>query len=501
MNVKNKDVAAKKKRRKYRSGFVKNFLEQSIFAKFFFACAVIMVLSFLVLGTALVVFSVRYNNSEKERLYLSNAKTVAKNVIAMETIEDKQAASAYLGTALQMTASNLDATIYICDKSGKIELIVYPSGLITTSDGTMSKPAMSIINSRSTIQEESTLYGFFDKNYTVAGAPAISRDGSTVKYAVFVCAQSGSTMRIVSGIFKIFVYCVLMILMFAFIAIYFVTSRLTRPLRQMSSAAQSFSKGDFSARIPVESHDEIGELAAAFNNMASSLASLEEMRSSFVANVSHELKTPMTSISGFIDGILDGTIPPEKQNHYLKIVSDEVKRLSRLVKSLLDAARIEAGEYKINPTDFDVMELARRIIIGFEQSIDKKKLDVRGLDNDNKFMVTADFDLTYQIIYNLVDNAVKFANEGGYIEINVAAKSKKVYVGVKNSGMGIPSQDLPYVFDRFYKTDKSRSRDRKGVGLGLYIVKTILNSQGQDIVVRSNEGEFCEFVFTLKQAD
>jgi len=458
-----------------------------------------MISSFIVLGTAMVVLSIRYNNTEKENLFLYNAETLSKSVVEMVESGDQRSAS-YLGMTLQMSAANLDATIYVCDSNGKVNLIVSSNGLISNSNSSISKSVMSIINKRMTIKEESTLGGFFNTSYTCAGVPAISSDGSSVEYAVFVCAKSSSSLKIVSGIFNIFIYCVCMILVLAFVAIYFVTSRLTRPLRQMSSAARSFSKGDFSTRIPVESNDEIGQLSVAFNNMAASLSSLEEMRSSFVANVSHELKTPMTSISGFIDGILDGTIPPDKENHYLQIVSDEVKRLSRLVKSLLDAARIEAGEFKINPTDFDVMELVRRVIIGFEQSIDKKALDIRGLGNENKFMVTSDFDITYQIVYNLVDNAVKFANDGGFIEINLAAKGKKVYISVKNSGMGIPENDLPYVFDRFYKTDKSRSRDRKGVGLGLYIVKTVLNMQGQDIVVKSVEGEFCEFVFTLLQA-
>jgi signal transduction histidine kinase len=185
----------------------------------------------------------------------------------------------------------------------------------------------------------------------------------------------------------------------------------------------------------------------------------------------------------------------------LKIVSDEVKRLSRLVRSLLDIARIEAGELKIVPSDFDVMETIRRVVIGFEQIIDEKSLDIRGIDFDSKVMVNADPDITHQIIYNLVDNAVKFATVGGYIEINVAANAKKVFVAVKNSGMGISAEELPYVFDRFYKTDKSRSQDRKGVGLGLYIVKTVLNIQGEDIVVKSVEGEYCEFVFTLRESE
>lgn len=458
-----------------------------------------MVASFVVLGTALVFFSIRYNNNEKETLYLNNAKSIANSISHINgPMTDSD--SSILRMSLQMSASNLDATVFICDGTGKIGLVILPNRTVLFSDLVMSSSVMTVIRSHGIIKEESTLDGFFDSNYTVAGVPVIANDGNTVKYGVFVCSKSGNMIKMLSGIFKIFIYCVIFILIAAFVVIYIVTHHLTKPLRQMSAAAKSFSKGDFSARVPVRSNDEIGQLSAAFNNMAASLLSLEEMRSSFVANVSHELKTPMTSISGFIDGILDGTIPPEKEKHYLEIVSSEVKRLSRLVKSLLDAARIESGEYKVNPSEFDVMEMARRVIIGFEQQIDKKQLDIRGLDNEEKFVVYSDFDITYQIINNLVDNAVKFSNQGGYIEINLASKDDKIFVSVKNSGMGIPASDLPYVFDRFYKTDKSRSRDKKGVGLGLYIVKTILNYQGQDIWVKSVEGEYCEFVFTLKKA-
>lgn len=217
------------------------------------------------------------------------------------------------------------------------------------------------------------------------------------------------------------------------------------------------------------------------------------------ANISHELKTPMTTIAGFVDGILDGTIPPEKRDHYLQIVSGEVKRLSRLVRSMLDIARIEAGEMPLKPVVFDVNDTVCRTIFTFEQSIEAKHLEVRGLDTP-KMMVEADPDLIHQVIYNLVDNAVKFVNDGGYLEINYTVENGWVYVGVKNSGQGIPKEEISKVFERFYKSDRSRSLDKNGVGLGLYIVQSIINLHGGNIMVRSTEGEFCEFVFSLPQA-
>lgn len=452
-----------------------------------------MVLSFVVLGTALVVFTLRYSNSDRERMNMDGAGNISSLIVSFGDSANMK----LLNYSLQLSAENLDAKIYISDITGKIELTVTPTQSMTKSESKIPSSIMKIINAKGSVSGNGTLGGFFDRSCTYAGVPIDFSGDGIVDGAVFVCSDNASSMRLVSEIFKMFIFCVCLVLLLSFVAIYFVTERLVRPLRQMSNAAKSFAKGDFSARVPIRDSDEIGQLSAAFNNMAASLTSLEEMRRSFVANVSHELKTPMTSIAGFIDGILDGTIPKEKEKYYLDIVSNEVKRLSRLVRSLLDIARIEAGEFKINPAEFDVTETIRRVVIGFEQAIDKKALDIRGIDFDEKVMVSADPDLTHQIIYNLVDNAVKFSNQGGYIQINAVSKGKNVYVGVKNSGMGIPEKDLPYVFDRFYKTDKSRSRDRKGVGLGLYIVKTVLNMQGQDITVKSIEGEYCEFVFTL----
>ena len=206
------------------------------------------------------------------------------------------------------------------------------------------------------------------------------------------------------------------------------------------------------------------------------------------------------TIGGFIDGILDGTVPEEKRKQYLEIVSEEIKRLSRLVKSMLSIARIEAGDMKMNPTDFDVNELVCRTVFAFEQKIEEKKLEIMGLESD-EVLVKADNDLVHQVVYNLIDNAVKFVNEGGIISFGFEQKDGKVFVSVKNTGEGIAQQELPRLFDRFYKTDKSRSLDKTGVGLGLYIVQTIVNQHKGDLIVKSVEGEYTEFTFSLPASD
>ena len=283
----------------------------------------------------------------------------------------------------------------------------------------------------------------------------------------------------------------------AFVVVGLFSYRLVKPLRQMSAAAKSFGDGDFSIRVPVTSNDEIGQLATAFNNMADSLSGSESMNRSFVANVSHELKTPMTTIAGFIDGILDGTIPPERQSHYLHIVSDEVKRLSRLVRTMLNLSRIDNGELKLRPNDFDISETVLSTVLTFEKSIDEKKIDIRGLDTLQPMQVHGDEDLLHQVVYNLIENAVKFTNTEGYISFNVSDSIDRIVVTIENSGSGIQSDELPLVFEKFYKTDKSRSQDKNGMGLGLYLVRTIIKLHGGDISVSSVVNEYTRFSFYI----
>ena len=313
---------------------------------------------------------------------------------------------------------------------------------------------------------------------------------------VFISSSASSLNNFLWQLLNMFLLSSLTMVVIAFIVIYFVTARMVKPLRDMLAATQSFSRGDYTVRVQVNSNDEIGQLANEFNYMAEVLARNETMNRSFVANVSHELKTPMTTIGGFVDGILDGTIPEEKHHQYLEVVSGEVKRLSRMVRSMLDLAKIEAGEMKLNPAEFDLNSTVCRVIFSFEQAIEAKRLDVIGLDVD-KVMVSADPDLMHQVIYNLIDNAVKFVNEDGYIEVKYHSDGARTLVAIRNSGAGIGAQDLPNVFERFYKTDRSRSKDKTGVGLGLYIVRTVIRLHGGEIHVSSKEGEYTEFAFSI----
>ena len=265
----------------------------------------------------------------------------------------------------------------------------------------------------------------------------------------------------------------------------------------MSEAARCMGDGDFSKRIPVTTEDEVGELAIAFNNMTDSLVKLESTRRSFVANVSHELKTPMTTICGFIDGIIDGTIPPEKETEYLRIVSDEIKRLSRLIQSMLSLSKLESGEMNVNISEFKLSTVLIDIVVALQQRIESKNIIITGLDALSNATIKADKDLIHQVLYNLTDNAVKFTLDGGEINFKILTNPSGTSFIIKNYGVGIDGKDLPHVFDRFYKIDKSRSAVKESTGLGLYIAKTIIDIHHGHITVRSKNNEYTEFEFLL----
>lgn len=470
-------------------------MRKTLFSKHFITVISIILLSITILGAVLLVFASQYFKQDRYKLLEHNAKQAA--TLTYTNIRNNYFENVTPQVVLPMytiLANSIEADIYLANTEGKLLLFAEGTGADhvnkTIPTAIIEKAASS--GSYREIGRMGNLYP--DAHYTV-GIP-VNRDDGLPAAVVFVSASANTLIVFLVEILKMFVISSLAVLILAFAAVYFITADLVRPMRKMVAATQSFSKGDFTVRVPVESYDELGQLAISFNNMASSLATTETTRRSFTANVSHELRTPMTTIGGFIDGILDGTIPDDKRDHYLKIVSQEIKRLSRLVRSMLNIARIEAGEMQIKPDLFDVNDTVIRTVFTFEQPLESKHIEVRGLDY-GKVMVEADPDLIHQVIYNLIENAVKFASEDGFIEIGYTEDDNETSVSIKNSGDGIPKDEIPHVFDRFYKTDKSRSRDKGGAGLGLHIVRSIINLHGGDIVVRSVEGEYCEFIFTI----
>lgn len=279
------------------------------------------------------------------------------------------------------------------------------------------------------------------------------------------------------------------------VSVFFITRQIVKPLRVMAQMAGDFAQGKFDRRVPVTGSMETQELASAFNLMAGQLEALEQTRRDFVANVSHELRSPMTSIQGFLTGMLDGTIPPEEHRQYMQTVLDETRRLSRLVGSLLNLSRMENSETQLAYTDFDIHEMIRRVIIANLPALDEKQMDVSLSFEDEPMSVHADAEQIEQVLINLVSNAIKYTPEGGRITITTQ-QDKNTRVTVRDNGPGVSAEDAPYIFDRFYKADKSHTVG-KGTGLGLAISKRIMDKHGQSLRLLP-EGPGAAFEFTLE---
>ena len=315
---------------------------------------------------------------------------------------------------------------------------------------------------------------------------------------IFVCVPEHTIENeLPNQIFQILIYAVSASVLVSCLLAGVFSYTQSKQLKQMSEQAKKFAKGDFSGRIPVKGKDEVGQLTRAFNDMADALDKEESVRRDFIANISHELKTPMTTIAGFIDGILDGTIPESKQKHYLTIVSEEISRLSGLVASMLSLARIDSGKTTIYKTKFSLISTIVNILLTFEDRLEEKEIEIVGLETADGLSVYGDQALLHQVLYNLIENATKFTPQGGEITFHAESKGDKLYFSVKNSGKGISQKDLPFIFDKFYKTDKSRSEDKKSMGLGLYLVKTIINLHGGEITVTSEIDKETCFAFWI----
>ncbi len=473
---------------------------KSVFTKYFSVISLIIAVSFLMMSLLQAVLFTRSISEEKRELLLENAENIANHteLAATQSYIRADGTVAYaldpnrIEPFFSVIADAVDATVFMTNTDGAILL---------TSDGNRSpyigktEPSELIDKSAAARFVISDIQGMFAEKQYVGIAPV--RINNYVLGYVFVVTPATTVFYTLSSHFQVYLMSALGALIVSSAVVYLLCYRFVRPLKQMASVTRHFASGDFSARVKVRGKDEVAELGEALNHMATSLSSLETMRRSFIANVSHELKTPMTTIAGFIDGILDGTIPPEKEKHYLKIVSDEVKRLSRLVRSMLDISRIDSGELKINKVRFDLMDIIGGVLLSSEQRIEKKGIHITGLDDEQSFEIDGDYDLMNQVVYNLIDNAIKFTNEGGHIDIRLQKATDRIICSVRNTGEGIPSPELPQIFERFYKSDRSRSLDKNGMGIGLYIVKTVIGLHEGEVTVRSVQNEFTEFTFWI----
>ena len=460
-----------------------------------------VLLTLVLLGTVFFSLSYNYARGQKTDELLERAQVVSRlsvrylesgRYLTMEELRQDQVFQQLAATAAMIS----DMDILVCDEEGHVLL-----STDETMEGqsiTIPEGVMSAVLEQGTWAGRSRLDQLYESKRFVGGVSVVSPTTGKVLGSVFT-VSSGDTVDALWRTFAgLLVMTALVVLMISFVATSVTTMRQIKPIREMAQATRCYAEGDFDIRMnDYGRDDEIGELAASFNNMAERLQQTERQRREFIANISHELKTPMTTIAGYTDGILDGTIPPENEKQYLQIIANESRRLSRLVRRMLDVSQLQAIDPLRNGNHFDICESMRRVLISMEKKINDRHLDVEADIPDEPILVLGDNDMITQVLYNLLENAAKFAREGSTLYLGVAMMDGKARVTVRNVGDTIPAEELPLLFERFHKSDKSRSEDKDGYGLGLYIVKTILQQHKEDISVTSENG-VTTFTFSLR---
>ena len=471
---------------------------KSTFSRLFTTTAALILLCLTVLGVSFRGLMYNYLVDEKEESLRTNATAVAVLAAAYTTTGELQDNWDFR-MSLSLVANVAEANIFVCDTQGNVAVCSCSNFVCEHIGQTVGQ---EVVESTLVNQEYSmmgTISGLVENKSFIMGVPIVSLVTDNTIGIVVVASSAQQTNDFLMRVSNYFLWAAVIVLMIALIVVSVLARNQSKPLKDMADTVQRFGHGELRARVNISEHNtlEINELAASFNAMANSLEKAETQRREFVANVSHELKTPMTTIAGFLDGMLDGTIPPERHRPYMQTVSDEVRRLSRLVRTMLDISRLQAqGVPEAKKTRFNLSESLGRLLLGFEQRINEKKLNVTVQMPEEDLFVFAEEDSITQVIYNLLDNAVKFCDDSGQLGVELEKRGEKAIVRVRNTGPTIASEELPLVFDRFHKTDKSRSVDRDGYGLGLYIVKTIITGHGEDVFVSSGNG-VTEFGFTL----
>ena len=473
---------------------------KSMFMRLFTSTLMILAVSFMLLGTLFFSYCTRYIVTEKHDELTTTAQEVAHSAVAYKTGGESLAENWNFRMSVDSLGRASDCRIFVCDDAGKVK--------ICSGEGMMRADEGKMMNTEAVLQvmENGEYFGMTNEGAAPGDATyvvglLVQGEGETPIGMIFVSTVAANIMALRVKLMTGFILIAVVVFVIAFFVMTYISKRQTRPIDEIADAANSFASGHLDARvkIAVQRKDELGRLAVSFNAMADSLEQSEKRRQEFVSNVSHELKTPMTTIGGFVDGILDGTIPQEQERKYLTIISDEIKRLSRLVRTLLQTSRLQDQVEKQPWHPFDIVDMAVGTMLSFEKKIEEKHLEVDMNVPEEPVMVVGSSDSINQVLYNLMDNAVKFSNPGGRVGLGIRVKGGKANITVSNTGETIPLEQQKLIFDRFHKTDVSRSKDKDGVGLGLYIVQTIITKHGEDINVISNDG-LTEFTFTMTLA-
>ena len=471
---------------------------KTTFSRIFSTAAVILLTALLLIGTSFQLLVKEYLTESAMDSLRQHAASTAKLAAAYATEEGLHARDFAVNLDVLTQVTSTDTIV--CDPEGRILICTDGRPMCNHVGHSFTGDIVRDVMGGSTVAITCSIPEIYPETRNLVSTPIPAPGGGDAIGFIIVSRPVDSTTLVMSKISNIFLMVSMMVILVAIAAMVLFARQQSAPLRQMTKTAVAFGHGNLDARVKIDEGypQDVEDLARAFNNMAQAIQRSEYQRQEFVANVSHELKTPMTTISGYIDGILDGTIPDSRRRHYLHIVSDETKRLSRLVRSMLDISKLQdqGGIPEEKKIQFDMEECAGQVLITFEQKINDKGLEVEVDMPEHPMYTNADPDAVTQVIYNLIDNAVKFCPQGGTLGLQIQEGGGKIYTSISNTGETIPPEELPLVFDRFHKLDKSRSQNREGWGLGLYIVKTIVCSHGEDISVTSQGGR-TTFTFTM----
>jgi signal transduction histidine kinase len=472
---------------------------KSFFRKHFIIYISALAVSFALLGFTMTTLFFQYFITQKERALETQGQKILSILLPLAYSRNdffRQVQLNLLQNEMQNFRFYMETRCLLVNEN--LEVVIAPNDFAQYMGVPLDQPALAPVFRGETVSLRGDLGGIFPVPMLTVALP-VEVEGQ-IYYGALLSTPLPQLEQTMLDVVLIMLICLVVCATLTFVFMFFYLRSFSKPLREMSDAARVIANGDFEKRIAVATRDEVGRLGESFNAMAESLFRQEELRRGFISNISHDLRSPLTSMRGFLQALLDGTAPEGKQGHYLAIILDETDRLAKLADDILDLNKIQSPEIALEISEFDVNELIRKTARMFEKRIVDKAIDLTLTFAEEANRVRADRDKILRVLYNLLDNAVKFSRPGGRIAVETTVADKKVLVSVKDTGLGIRPEDQQRVFDRFFKADASRGEDTKGSGLGLAIVRAFMIAHGETVTLRSGLGEGSEFVFSLQGA-
>lgn len=465
---------------------------KTLFGKLLIINICIILAGFIILGFSMSKTLENYFIQQKQDLLVEQAKIIESQYLTY--FESGIVDIDRLAFELEALDRYLDARIWILNRRGQVYINSGQDDLTTFIKDLEIDEIQEVFQGK-ILKREGTFKGFFQQPVLTIGYPI--KTGNQVVLGLFIHSSIPEILKTTKDIRRITLISLVISSLIAFILVFLTSRNLTQEISRINDGVGAIAKGNFNKKLEINREDELGELAKNLNIMADDLKKLETMRRDFISNISHDLRTPLTSINGFVKGILDGTIEKKDQEEYLNIVLEESQRLTKLTNNILDLSKIEGGQLNLEITPFDINQLILNEIDKFERRIKEKDLQIDLNLEREKFIAYGDISGIERVLYNLFDNGVKFTENGGKIYIKTRYKDNRVFISVRNTGSVISKEDLKYIFDRFNKLDSSRGKDREGSGLGLSIVKEIIRLHNQGLNVSSSREKGVEFTFTL----